>query len=117
MPESEKNGESLKITPAGKMEIRPNSDGSVTVSSSEGVTLNDMRIKAVSIANIIDVKSYGVKTTEGRTMHLIEFRDGGRFELTYNSLGKIENCFGEGVRTQVLDTRTLVIHQLSTIGD
>ena len=111
---SKKKNVSLNITPVGKMNVKINPDGTASVSSEEEIVLNDIKLKAVSIGNIIDLKSYGMTVNEERTMHLIEFKDGGRFELTYNSLGKIETCAGNDVQIAVQGGDTLIVKQKTT---
>lgn len=47
-------------------------------------------ITRVGIDNIIDLQSYGLDHRDGRTMHLMEFRNGACCELTYTAAGSVE---------------------------
>ena len=87
----------------------------VVTSETDAVINIDMsQITAIGLSNLFFVKSYGISVVDGRTMHLIEFHDGGRFELTYiagpSGELKLDKCSGDQV-TGGLSGSTLMIGQ------
>ncbi|PJI40419.1 hypothetical protein [Ferrovibrio sp.] len=63
----------------------------ITIDPTTGTpTVNLENLKKISIGNILDLKSYKMSVMDGRTMHTMEFKDGGTAEVTYSSTGKLE---------------------------
>jgi hypothetical protein len=101
--------EALRSPSSPGLRIEREDGVSLTLGPDGGVSINLAQLKAVSIRNILDVKHYGMSVVDGITMHVIEFKNGGMFELTYDSVGTISNCGGNSLRTEITGGDTMIV--------
>ena len=98
--------------------LRIAEDGSITINhhgvaaelSADGsISMGVGTITRIGVENIVDLKSYGLSHSGGRTMHIIEFRDGGSCEVTYTADGHLEIFRGNGVGLERLPDGSVVL--------
>lgn len=58
-------------------------------------------IKAITLENIVHVRSYRLMRLDGLTVHNIEFDDGGTVDLRYTDSGKLVAFSGNQIGLQV----------------
>jgi hypothetical protein len=85
----------------GVTRLETKSGASVTLGKDGNAGIDMEKINRVGVSNILDLKSYSIKTDGGITAHKIEFNDGGNFTISYHANGKLIQCSGEKVSIQL----------------
>lgn len=100
-------------------------DGSIQVSTpagavfkmnneSGGMHVTLPSISRIGIDNIIDLKSYSLTTEGDLVTHAVEFKDGGKFTMSYNADGSNFHFGGEKIcQTISRDSNALSIRSFA----
>ena len=100
------------LSPEGTMTLKVDSaTGAVESTSLDPVNANIPNIKSVGIANLVDVEEQAINRLVNSVSHFVRFYGGGEVHFAFNFEGKLLECKGVGVTTQILDGERILFHR------
>ena len=79
----------INVQSDGQVASQSNSDGSISLTSKQPVSLHIETIKSVGIDNLVDVEAHDITWVFNSVSHYIKFHGGGEVRFSYNSEGNL----------------------------
>lgn len=108
---NEPKGTRINVGEMGVAKLKTASGTTIAVDKDGNAEVNLANIKAVSIANLIDLQEYRITHVAGLISHFARFVDDGTLEFAYNTNGKLVSFSGSHVTVGITTENVVTIHK------